>query len=47
MIDVVRKTVPKIDVPWLKEMREEKYLKVKVNAIETFTPVVAKEKKSA
>jgi len=42
LIDVVRKTVPKIDVPWLKEMREEKYLKVKVNAIETFTPVVAK-----
>ncbi|PVH81226.1 hypothetical protein DL98DRAFT_175372 [Cadophora sp. DSE1049] len=46
LLDLVRETVPEIDVPWLREVRDEKYLKVKVNAIETFAPVVAKEKKS-
>ena len=47
LIDLVQKTVPEIDVPWLKEVREEKYLKAKVDAIETFAPVVVKGKKSA
>ncbi|KAK0118695.1 hypothetical protein ONS96_011783 [Cadophora gregata f. sp. sojae] len=47
LIDLVREIVPEIDVPWLREVKEEKYLKVKVNAIETFAPVVGKEKKSA
>lgn len=45
LIDHVRETVPEIDVPWLREVKEEMYLKVKVNAIETFAPMVVKEKK--
>jgi hypothetical protein len=43
----VREHVPEIDVPWLREVREQKYLSVKVNAVQTFAPVVEKEKKES
>ncbi|KAG4442489.1 hypothetical protein IFR05_001989 [Cadophora sp. M221] len=45
LLEFAREHVPEIDVPWLREAREEKYLSVKVNAIQTFAPVVEKEKK--
>lgn len=45
LVEIVRENVAEIDVPWLREVRDEKYLSVKVNAIQTSAPVVEKEKK--
>ncbi|KAH6712036.1 hypothetical protein DL95DRAFT_426255 [Leptodontidium sp. 2 PMI_412] len=47
LMELVREHVPEIDVPWLREVREQKYLSVKVNAVQTFAPVVEKEKKES
>ncbi|CZT01224.1 uncharacterized protein RAG0_08960 [Rhynchosporium agropyri] len=43
LVELVRENVSEIDVPWLREMREKKYLGVKINAMQTFAPVVEKE----
>ncbi|KAH7348753.1 hypothetical protein BKA65DRAFT_266842 [Rhexocercosporidium sp. MPI-PUGE-AT-0058] len=45
LMEFVREHVLEIDVPWLKEVREEKYLSVKVNVVQTSAPVVEKEEK--
>jgi ribonuclease P/MRP protein subunit POP3 len=42
LVEVVRQCVPEIEIPWLKEVRESKYLPVKINAIETFAAVSKK-----
>jgi ribonuclease P/MRP protein subunit POP3 len=42
LVEVVRRCVPEIEIPWLKEVRESKYLPVKINAIETFAAVSKK-----
>jgi len=45
LLDVVRRCVPEIEVPWLQEAKKSVYLPVKINAIETFAPIRKKEQK--
>ncbi|KAL2064044.1 hypothetical protein VTL71DRAFT_4538 [Oculimacula yallundae] len=45
LMELVREHVPEIDVPWLREAGEKRYLKVKINAVQTSAPVVEKEKR--
>lgn len=43
LVNLVREYVPEIEVPWLKQAKESRYLPVKINAIETFSTVVKKD----
>ncbi|KAH8671920.1 hypothetical protein BGZ60DRAFT_23169 [Tricladium varicosporioides] len=46
LVELVRECVPEVDVPWLREVKKGEYLPVKINAVETFAPVVKdKERK--
>ncbi|TVY28478.1 hypothetical protein LHYA1_G003469 [Lachnellula hyalina] len=46
LVELVRKSVSEIGVPWLQEAKKGKYLPVNINAIETLAPPVKdKEKK--
>lgn len=47
LIDLVRGCVPEIEIPWLAEAKKPVYLPVKINAIESFAPVVAQKKQKA
>ncbi|KAE9367875.1 hypothetical protein N431DRAFT_348823 [Stipitochalara longipes BDJ] len=47
LVDLVRDCVPEIEVLWLEEAKKSVYLPLKINAIESFAPVVKKEQKSA
>jgi hypothetical protein len=47
LVDLVRGCVPEIEIPWLAEAKKPVYLPVKVNAIESFAPVVAQKKQKA
>jgi hypothetical protein len=47
LVDIVRESVPEIEIPWLKEAKKSVYMPVKINAIESFVPVAQKEQKSA
>jgi ribonuclease P/MRP protein subunit POP3 len=44
LVDLVRECVPKIEIPWLQQAKESKYLPVKITAIETFSTVAKKGK---
>jgi ribonuclease P/MRP protein subunit POP3 len=44
LVDLVRESVPAIEIPWLSEIKREEYLGVKINAIETFVGAGKKEK---
>jgi ribonuclease P/MRP protein subunit POP3 len=43
LVDLIRECVPEIEIPWLQQAKESKYLPVKINAIETFSTVVKKD----
>jgi ribonuclease P/MRP protein subunit POP3 len=43
LVELIRRRVPEIEVPWLKEATDLTYLPVKINAIETFAPVLRKQ----
>jgi len=43
LVDLVRESVPAVEVPWLQEIQKSVYLPVKINAIETFTSIVVKK----
>jgi hypothetical protein len=47
LVDLVRGCVPEIEIPWLAEAKKSVYLPVKINAIESFVPVVAQKKQKA
>jgi RNase P subunit Pop3 len=48
LVDLVRDFFPVVEIPWLEEAKKSVYLPLKINAIESFVPVVAKkEGKSA
>jgi hypothetical protein len=47
LVDLVRGCVPEIEIPWLTEAKKSVYLPVKINAIESFVPVVAQKKQKA
>lgn len=47
LVDLVRACVPEIEIPWLVEAKKSVYLPVKINAIESFAPVVAQKKQKA
>lgn len=42
LVDLVRECVPEIEIPWMQQVKESKYLPVKINAIETFSTVAKK-----
>ena len=44
LIELVRGSVPEIEIPWLTEVKRGEYLGVKINAIETFVGAGKKEK---
>jgi ribonuclease P/MRP protein subunit POP3 len=44
LIDLLRECVPEIEIPWLQQAKESRYLPVKVNSIETLSTVVKKVK---
>lgn len=44
-MDLVRECVGEIEIPWLEEVKKGRYLPVKINAIETFAPVVKEKEK--
>jgi ribonuclease P/MRP protein subunit POP3 len=44
LVELVRECVPEIEIPWLNEVKRGEYLRVKVNAIETFVGPGKKEK---
>jgi ribonuclease P/MRP protein subunit POP3 len=44
LIELVRGSVPEIEIPWLTEAKRGEYLGVKINAIETFVGAGKKEK---
>jgi ribonuclease P/MRP protein subunit POP3 len=44
LIELVRGSVPEIEIPWLTEVKRGEYLGVKINAIETFVGARKKEK---
>jgi ribonuclease P/MRP protein subunit POP3 len=39
LIDLIRECVPPMEIAWLKEAMDAKYLPLKVNSIQTFAPV--------
>lgn len=43
LVDLVRECVPEVEIPWLKQAKDARYLPVKINAIETFSTVVKKD----
>jgi ribonuclease P/MRP protein subunit POP3 len=43
LVDVIRRSVPEIEVPWLEEVKKSTYLPVKINAIKTFASVPKKQ----
>jgi ribonuclease P/MRP protein subunit POP3 len=43
LVDLIRDCVSPVEVPWLVEAKEAKYLPAKINSIETFAPVVKKK----
>jgi ribonuclease P/MRP protein subunit POP3 len=43
LVDLVRQSLPTIEVPWLKEVQKTEYLPVKINPIETSAPVITKQ----
>ncbi|PBP26637.1 hypothetical protein BUE80_DR002403 [Diplocarpon rosae] len=45
LVELIRNEVPEVNIPWLQEVQNVKYLPVKINAVETFMPVSAKEQK--
>jgi hypothetical protein len=47
LVDLVRECVPEIEIPWLAEAKKSVYLPVKINAIESFVPVLAQKKQKA
>jgi hypothetical protein len=40
LVDLVRECVPEVEIPWLQQAKESKYLPVKINAIEKFSTVM-------
>ena len=42
LVERVRECVPVVEIPWLREITELRYLPVKINAIGTFAPVAKK-----
>ncbi|KAK2624651.1 hypothetical protein QTJ16_005844 [Diplocarpon rosae] len=45
LVEIIRSQVPEVDIPWLQEVQNVKYMPVKINAVETFMSVSAKEQK--
>lgn len=39
LADLIRESVPEVEIPWLQQAKDSKYLPVKINAIETFSPM--------
>jgi len=44
LVDLVRECVPEVEIPRLQQAKESRYLPVKINTIETFSPVKKKDK---
>lgn len=45
LVDLVQECVKPIEIPWLREAKEQKYLPVKINAIQTTAGLGKKAKK--
>lgn len=39
LIEIIRRNVPEMEVPWLQEAVKAAYLSVKINAIQTSAPL--------